>query len=98
MACEFVNLFDVSTHEVPDFPRQGNELFFFLVMEKMQLVVVLPCYFYKKHLVRDVAWKESRIFLRAKYHEYTVIFLLFNCALPVQKLGSVARHQWSILT
>jgi hypothetical protein len=72
--------------------------FFFLVMEKMQLVDVLPCYFYNKHLVCDVAWKEKKSFLRAKDHEDTVIFLLFKCALPVQKLGCLAKHSRSILS
>jgi hypothetical protein len=98
MTCEFVNLVDVFAHEVPDFPGQRNELFFSLVMEKMQPMVVLPCYFCNKHLVCDVAWKERRIFLGAKDHYYTVIFLLFKCPLPVQKLGFLARHLGSILS
>jgi hypothetical protein len=92
-----VNLVDVSAHEVSDFPRKRNELFFFLVMEKMKPMVVLPCYFCNKHLVHDVAWKEGRILLRAKDHEDTVIFLLLKCALPIQILGFLARHSQSIL-
>ena len=68
MGSNLVNLVDVSAHEVSDFPGQRNELFFFLVMEKMQPVVVLPCYLCNKHLVCDVAWKETRIFLGAKDH------------------------------
>jgi hypothetical protein len=68
MSCEFDNLVDISAHEVCDFPGQRNELFFFLVMEKMQPMVVLPYYFYNKHLVHDVAWKENKIFLGAKDH------------------------------
>jgi hypothetical protein len=97
MGGKLVNLVDVSAHKVSDFPGQRNELFFFLVMEKIQPVVVLPCYFYNKHLVHDVAWKEGRIFLRSKDHEETVIFLLLKCALLVQKLACVARHPRSIL-
>jgi hypothetical protein len=97
MVGKLVNLVDVSAHKVSDFPGQRNELFFFLVMEKMQPVVVLPCYLCNKHLVRDVAWKENMIFLRDKDHEDTVIFLLFKCALLVQKLGCLARHLQSIL-
>ena len=68
MAYEFINLIDVLEHEVPDFPRQRNELLFSLSMEKMQLVVVFPCYLCNKHLVRDVAWKESRILLGTEDH------------------------------
>jgi hypothetical protein len=97
MGKKLVNLVDVSTHKVSDFPGKRNELFFFLVMEKMQPVVVLPCYFCNKHLVRDVAWKEVMILLKAKDHEDNVIFLLLKCALPVQKLGFVAKHPQSIL-
>ena len=52
----------------PTLQGRGMNCFFFLVMEKMKRVVVLPCYFCKKHLVHDVAWKESRIFLGAKDH------------------------------
>jgi hypothetical protein len=76
MAYEFVNLVDVPEHEVPDFPRKRNELLFSLVMEKMQLVVLFPCYFCNKHLVCNVTWKERRIFLGAKNHYYTIIFLV----------------------
>jgi hypothetical protein len=97
MGGKLINLVDVSAHEVSDFLGQRNELFFFLVMEKMQPVVVLPFYFCKKHLVHDVAWMEGRIFLRAKYHEDTVIFLLLKCALLVQKLACLARHLRIIL-
>ena len=81
MTYEFVILVDVFECKVPDFPRQRNELFFSLAMEKIQLVVVLPCYLCNKHLVRDVTWKESRIFLGAKNHYYTVILHLFKCPL-----------------
>jgi hypothetical protein len=98
MACEIVNLVDVFEHEVPDFPGQRNELFFSLSMEKMQPVVVFPCYLCNKHLVRDVTWKERRIFLGAKDHYYTVIFLSFKCPLPVKKLGCLAKHPGSILS
>ena len=97
MGRKLVNLVDVSAHKVSDFPGQRNEMFFFLIMEKMQLVVVLPCYFCKKHFVIDVALKEARIFLRPKDHEETVIFLLLKCALLIQKLACLARHPWSIL-
>jgi hypothetical protein len=97
MGGKLVNIVDVSSHEVSDFLGQRNELFFFLVMEKMQPVVVLPCYFCNKHLVHDVEWKEGMIFLRAKDHEETVILLLLKCAFLVQKLACVARHPRSIL-
>ena len=97
MGDKLINLVDVSAHKVSDFPGQRNELFFFLVMEKMQPVVVLPCYFCNKHLVHDMAWKEGMILLRSKDHEDTVIFLLLKCALPVQKLGCLAKHPRSIL-
>jgi hypothetical protein len=97
MGGKLINLVDVSIHKVSDFPGKRNDLFFFLVMEKMQPVVVLPCYFCNKHLVHDVAWKEGKIFLRDKDHEDIVIFLLFKCALPVQKLGFLDRHSRSIL-
>jgi hypothetical protein len=97
MGNKIVNLIDVFAHEVFDFPGQRNELFFFLIMEKVKPVVVFPCYFYNKHLVHDVAWKKRRIFLRSKDHEDIVILLLFKCALPVQKLGCLDRHPQSIL-
>jgi hypothetical protein len=97
MGGKLVNLIDVSIHKFSDFPGKRNELFFFLVMEKMQPVVVFPCYLCNKHLVRDVPWKEGRILLRAKDHEDTMIFLLLNYFLSVQKLGCLARHPRSIL-
>ena len=97
MGDKLVNLVDVSTHEVSDFPGQRNELFFFLIMEKMQPMVVFPCYFCKTHIVRDVAWKEGNILLRAKDHEDIVIFLLLKCAISVQKLGCLAKHPRNIL-
>jgi hypothetical protein len=81
----------------PTFDNRGMKLFFFLVMEKMQPVVVFPFYFCNKHFVCDVAWKEGRIFLRAKDHEDTVIFLFLKCSLLVQKLACMARHPRSIL-
>jgi hypothetical protein len=98
MACEFINIVDVSEHEVLDFRGQRDELFFSLAMEKMQLVVVLPFCFCNKHLVRDVTWKENMIFLGAKNNYYTVIFHLFKCPLPVQKIGFPVTHLRSILS
>ena len=98
MACEFVNLVDVSAHKVLEFLGQRNELFFSLVMEKMQLVVVLPCYFCNKHFVHNVTWKESKIFLGAKNPNHTAILHLFKCPLLVQKIGCLVRHAGSILS
>jgi hypothetical protein len=66
MACEFVNLVDVPEHEVPEFPRQRNELHFSLLMEKMQLVVIFHCYLCNKHSFCNVTWKERRFFLGEK--------------------------------
>jgi hypothetical protein len=71
--------------------------FFFSCHGKNETSGCITLLFLQKTSCHDVAWKERKIFIRAKDHDDTVIFLLFMCALPVQKLSCLARHPRSIL-
>jgi hypothetical protein len=51
MCHEILNFVDVFQHELPYFPRQRNELFFFLPLEQMEPIAILTCYFCNKHFV-----------------------------------------------
>jgi hypothetical protein len=53
--------------------------FFLLLLQHMQLVIVLSCYFCNKHSVRNVTWKESRFFRGAKNSYDSVIIQMFEC-------------------
>jgi len=76
VACETVNLVHIHDYEIPEFPRQRDELTFSLFMEKMQPVGVLPCYFSKKQCTRYMTWKEARILFGPK-NPYNILVLHF---------------------
>ena len=98
MCCEIVNFVDIFQHELPYFPRQRNELFVFLPLEQMELVVVLTCYFCNEHSVHNVTWKESRFFHGAKNYYHNVIIQMLKCPLPVQKTSCLFRYAGSIFS
>jgi hypothetical protein len=91
VARKFINLVHISEYEVPNFPRKRYELFFSLFMEKMQLVVVLPCYFNNKHFVRYASRKGGRIFLGTKNPYNVIILHFFQCPLPIQGMYSLGQ-------
>jgi hypothetical protein len=66
MCCEIIKFVDVFQHKLPYFPRHRNELYFFLPLEQMELVVVLTCYFCNKNYVcnvREVCSMEPKILM-----------------------------------
>jgi hypothetical protein len=63
----------VFDHEIPEFPRQRDELTFSFFMRKMKPVDV-PCYSIKMNYTRYVTWKEARIFFIPK-NSYNIIVL-----------------------
>jgi hypothetical protein len=93
MCCEIINFVDVFQDELPYFPRQRNELFFFLPLEQMELVAVLMCYFCNKNSVRNVKWKESRLFRGAKNSYDSVIIQMLECLLLSKKLVACSYMQ-----
>ena len=70
----------------PTFQGRGMNCFF-LRLQQMEPIAVLPCYFCNKHFVCNVTWKESRFFRGAKNSYDSVIIQMFECPLPVQKNG-----------
>jgi hypothetical protein len=89
---KFIDFVYIYEYKIPNSPRQGYELIFLFLMEKMKPKFILLCDFCNKHFISNMAWEKGRIFLRVENLDDIAIFHLLQRPLFIQEFIRLVRH------